>query len=44
MPMYFAPTLPTGANSPTVSITTGTCATPPTNFSVTMYGNSPGLP
>ncbi len=44
MPMYFAPTLPSGANSPTMSVTTGTCATPPTNFSVTMYGTSPGLP
>jgi len=44
LPQYYAPTLPTAVNSPTVSIATGTCASPPVNLSITTFGTSPGTP
>lgn len=44
LPLYIAPTLPSGTNSLTVSVSAGTCATPPTNFAVTTYQTSPGQP
>ena len=44
LPQYYAPTLPSATNSPTISIATNTCVTLPVNFEVTTFATSPGTP